>query len=59
MTRDDAREEAGLAASVLPSLEILEKIMRYETKLERQFSGEIDCLGDFAESASSEATAGW
>jgi hypothetical protein len=33
---EDRAEEARQAAAVLPSLEVLDKIMRYETKLERQ-----------------------
>jgi hypothetical protein len=33
---EDKAEEARQAAAVLPSMEVLEKIMRYETKLERQ-----------------------
>ena len=34
--REKAEEEARQAAAVLPSMEVLEKILRYETKLERQ-----------------------
>jgi hypothetical protein len=34
--RERKKEEAQQAADVLPSMEVLEKIMRYETKLERQ-----------------------
>jgi hypothetical protein len=34
--REEQEEEARQAAAVLPSLEVLDKIMRYETKLERQ-----------------------
>jgi len=34
--RELREEEARLAAAVLPSPEVLDKIMRYETKLERQ-----------------------
>jgi hypothetical protein len=34
--REDAEEAARQAAAVLPSMEVLEKILRYETKLERQ-----------------------
>ena len=34
--RETAEEEARQAAAVLPSMEVLEKILRYETKLERQ-----------------------
>ena len=34
--REEKVEEARQAAAVLPSLAVLEKIMRYETKLERQ-----------------------
>jgi hypothetical protein len=34
--REEKEEEAHQAAAVLPSPEVLEKIMRYETKLERQ-----------------------
>lgn len=34
--REAAEEEARQAAAVLPSMEVLEKILRYETKLERQ-----------------------
>jgi hypothetical protein len=33
---EEKEEEARQAAAVLPSPEVLEKIMRYETKLERQ-----------------------
>lgn len=33
--REQTTEQARQAASVLPSLEVLEKILRYETKLER------------------------
>jgi hypothetical protein len=34
--REKKEEEARQAAAVLPSLEVLDKILRYETKLERQ-----------------------
>ena len=34
--REECREEAQQAAAVLPSMDVLEKILRYETKLERQ-----------------------
>lgn len=34
--REDAETEARDAAAVLPSVEVLDKILRYETKLERQ-----------------------
>jgi hypothetical protein len=34
--REAAEEEARQSAAVLPSMEVLEKILRYETKLERQ-----------------------
>jgi hypothetical protein len=34
--REEKEEEAHQAAAVLPSPEVLDKIMRYETKLERQ-----------------------
>jgi hypothetical protein len=34
--REEKEEEARQAAAVLPSLEVLDKILRYETKLERQ-----------------------
>ena len=34
--REDAEEEARQAAAVLPSPEVLDKIMRYETTLQRQ-----------------------
>jgi hypothetical protein len=34
--REETAEEARQAAAVLPSAEVLDKIMRYETKLERQ-----------------------
>ena len=34
--REDSEEEAKQAAAVLPSAEVLEKIQRYETKLEKQ-----------------------
>ncbi|MGP8199914.1 MAG: hypothetical protein ACLQU4_10470 [Limisphaerales bacterium] len=34
--REAAEEEARQAAAVLPSMDVLEKILRYETKLERQ-----------------------
>jgi hypothetical protein len=34
--RERMEEQARQAAAVLPSLEVLEKISRYETKLERQ-----------------------
>lgn len=34
--REENAEEARQAAAVLPSMEALEKILRYETKLERQ-----------------------
>ena len=34
--REAAEEQARQAAAVLPSMEVLEKILRYETKLERQ-----------------------
>ena len=34
--REAAEEEARQAAAVLPSPEVLDKILRYETKLERQ-----------------------
>jgi hypothetical protein len=34
--REENAEEARQAAAVLPSMEVLEKILRYETKLERQ-----------------------
>ncbi len=34
--RDDKQETAGQAADVLPSAEVLEKIMRYEGALDRQ-----------------------
>ncbi len=34
--RDDKQETAGQAADVLPSAEVLEKIMRYEGSLDRQ-----------------------
>jgi hypothetical protein len=34
--REKAEEQARQAAAALPSLEVLEKISRYETKLERQ-----------------------
>ena len=34
--RDDKQEPAGQAADVLPSAEVLEKIMRYEGSLDRQ-----------------------
>ena len=34
--REAKEEEARQAAAVLPSAETLEKILRYETKLERQ-----------------------
>ena len=34
--REETAEAARQAAAVLPSLEVLDKIMRYETKLERQ-----------------------
>jgi hypothetical protein len=34
--REAADEEARQAAAALPSMEVLEKILRYETKLERQ-----------------------
>ena len=33
---EEKEEEARQAAAVLPSLEVLDKIMRYETRLERQ-----------------------
>ena len=33
---EDSEEEARQAAAVLPAAETLEKILRYETKLERQ-----------------------
>ena len=35
--REDAEERARQSAAVLPSAEVLEKILRYETALERQF----------------------
>jgi hypothetical protein len=34
--REETEEQARQAAAVLPSVEVLEKIQRYETKLERQ-----------------------
>jgi hypothetical protein len=34
--REKAEEDARQSAAVLPSMEVLEKILRYETKLERQ-----------------------
>jgi hypothetical protein len=34
--REKLEEEARQSAAVLPSMEVLEKILRYETKLERQ-----------------------
>jgi hypothetical protein len=34
---EEKQEEARQAAAVLPSIEVLDKIMRYETKLERQW----------------------
>ena len=34
--REEQEEAARQAAAVLPSMEVLEKILRYETKLERQ-----------------------
>ncbi len=34
--REENAEQARQAAAVLPSMEVLEKILRYETKLERQ-----------------------
>jgi len=34
--REDAEERARQSAAVLPSAEVLEKILRYETALERQ-----------------------
>ena len=34
--RETSEEEARQAAAVLPPVEVLEKIQRYETKLERQ-----------------------
>ena len=34
--RESHVEQARQAAAVLPSLEVLDKILRYETKLERQ-----------------------
>ncbi len=34
--REAAEEQARQAAAVLPSMDVLEKILRYETKLERQ-----------------------
>jgi hypothetical protein len=34
--RESAEEESRQAAAVLPSMDVLEKILRYETKLERQ-----------------------
>ena len=34
--RDDKVETAGQAADVLPSAEVLDKILRYETALDRQ-----------------------
>ena len=34
--REEAEEEARQAAAVLPSPEVLDKILRYETKLDRQ-----------------------
>ena len=34
--RDDKQETAGQAADVLPSAEVLQKIMRYEGALDRQ-----------------------
>jgi hypothetical protein len=42
--REDAEEEARQAAAVLPSLEVLDKIMRYETVLERQLFRAINQL---------------
>jgi hypothetical protein len=36
LEQDEAEEEARQAAALLPSSETLEKILRYETKLERQ-----------------------
>jgi hypothetical protein len=33
---EDSEEDARQAAAVLPSAETLDKILRYETKLERQ-----------------------
>jgi hypothetical protein len=36
MEREEMEEEARQAAAALPSLVVLDKIMRYETKLERQ-----------------------
>jgi len=34
--REESEERAMQTAAVLPSVEVLEKILRYETKLERQ-----------------------
>jgi serine phosphatase RsbU (regulator of sigma subunit) len=34
--REDAEERARQSAAVLPSADVLEKILRYETALERQ-----------------------
>jgi hypothetical protein len=36
VARDENEEQARQAAAVLPSMDVLEKILRYETKLERQ-----------------------
>lgn len=42
--RESNSEEAWQAATVLPSIEVLDKIMRYETKLERQMYRAINQL---------------
>ena len=42
--RDDKQETAGQAADVLPSAEVLQKIMRYEGALDRQMSRAMNQL---------------
>jgi hypothetical protein len=42
--REAAEEQARQSAAVLPSMEVLEKILRYETKLERQMYRAISQL---------------
>ena len=49
------KEEALQAAAVLPSLEVLDKIMRYETKLERQMYRAMNQLERFQRRRRGEA----
>jgi hypothetical protein len=53
--RDDNEEQARQAAAVLPSMDVLEKILRYETKLERQLYRAMTHLERFQRMRQGEA----